>query len=122
MKYVALFFCLFILSCSSDDDAADEGFICTEEFVYGLQVTVNDASTGSGLADVVITAREPGYSEILQATGTVGVYVGAGEREGSYTLTVEREGYQTVVTDVITVTSDECHVIPQTRTFTLAPL
>ena len=95
---------------------------CTEEFVFGLVITVNDAATGAGLNQVVITAREPSYSEVLAATTSAGVYQGAGERVGSYTLTVEKDGYQTVVTDVITVEANECHVITQARTFSLQEL
>lgn len=122
MKYFAFVLCLFLVACSSDDDSTPVDDACTEEFVYGLVITVNDAATGVGLNQVVITAREPNFSEILTATPTAGVYQGAGERAGSYTLTVELDGYQTVVTDVITVDADDCHVIPQTRTFSLEEL
>ena len=123
MKYFAFALCLFLVACSSDEDSTppDEES-CSEEFVYGLVITVNDAATGAGLNQVDITAREPSYTEVLVATPTAGVYQGAGERVGSYTLTVERDGYQTVVTDVITVEADECHVITQARTFSLQEL
>jgi hypothetical protein len=122
MKYFAFALCLFLVACSSDDDTTPVDEACTLEFVYGLVITVNDAATGSGLNQVVITAREPSFSEVLVATPTAGVYQGAGERVGSYTLTVELDGYQTVVTDVITVEADACHVITQARTFSLQRL
>ncbi|MFT6417322.1 MAG: hypothetical protein ACJARZ_002687 [Dokdonia sp.] len=122
MKYFAFALCLFLAACSSDDDSTPQDEACSEEFIYGLVITVNDAATGAGLNQVVITAREPSFSEVLVATPTAGVYQGAGERVGSYTLTVELDGYQTVVTDVITVEADACHVITQARTFTLQTL
>jgi hypothetical protein len=122
MKYLAIALCLVLASCSKDDTTTPMDEPCTEVFVYGLVITVNDAATGAGLNQVVITAREPSYSEVLVATSSAGVYQGAGERVGSYTLTVEKDGYQTVVTDVITVEANECHVITQARTFSLQEL
>ena len=48
-----------------------------------------------------------------------GVYVGAGERAGTYTLTVEAEGFEPVTIEDIVVEADECHVIGVSREVTL---
>ena len=48
-----------------------------------------------------------------------GGFVGAGERAGIYTLTVEADGFEPATVVRITVEQDVCHVIPVTRTVTL---
>ena len=49
-----------------------------------------------------------------------GGYLGAGERAGTYTLTVDADGFETAVIEDIVVDADICHVIPVTREVSLA--
>lgn len=93
----------------------DEGIACTQEARAGLNVTIKDAATNNylGLGTTVL-ATDGDYSETLQyMDGIVPTFAGAWEREGNYILTVSAEGYATYVSETITVTADECHVIPQ---------
>lgn len=113
-----LFFVLF-LGCNQNDD----GIACTQEARAGLNVTVKDAATNNylGLGTTVL-AKDGDYSETLEyMDGIVPTFAGAWEREGNYILRVSAEGYATYTSETITVTSDECHVIPQQVEVLLQP-
>jgi len=100
----------FNFSCGNNDDGID----CTEIFVYGLNVIVTDATNGVVLSsDVIVTAEEGSYSEVLTLINES--FVGAGERAGDYLITVVAEGYVSQTTGTISVelTDDECHVVPE---------
>lgn len=96
-----------------DGNLPPGGRACTAVFVYGLNVTVTDAATGAAVTGATLTLTEQGraYTEIL-AEIQPGVYVGAGERPGQYTLIVEAPGYRAQTITGIVITADECHVIP----------
>jgi len=99
------------LGCKSTDDG-NEPINCTEEFVFGLTVQVRDIDTGGIIVNnISVTATDGNYSEEL--VFNFDRFIGAGERAGEYTLTVEADGYLTLVSPVITVGADECHVIGQ---------
>lgn len=112
MKFLfSLFLCISLLGCKSADDG-NEPINCTEQFVFGLTVQVRDIDTGGIiLNNIVVTATDGNYSEELAFN--FDRFIGAGEREGAYTLTVEADGYLTLISPVITVGADECHVIGQ---------
>ena len=97
-----------------------DGQVCTEVYVYGVTVNVTDAQTGAAIEGATLTLHDGNYVEVMQPFPSGG-YVGAGERPGTYTLTVEAAGYQTVVIDSIIIQSDPCHVIPVTKSVTLQP-
>ena len=114
--FIILFASFF--SCGSNDN----GIACTEIFVYGLNVEVTDATNGEILiTDVIVTAEEGTYSEVLTLIDTS--FIGAGERPGDYLITVTADGYNTETTGTISVelTDDECHVIPEVVTIELQP-
>ncbi|UCD27644.1 MAG: carboxypeptidase regulatory-like domain-containing protein [Planctomycetota bacterium] len=91
----------------------DGDVICTMEFVYGVNVTLTDAQTGQGISGAVLTLIDSSGTEIMEeAPNQTGQYYGAGERPGTYALTVQAAGYQETSQQNIVVTSDECHVIP----------
>ncbi len=118
-KIVLILLALSVLACKSDDD----GIACTLEARAGLSVSVKDAETNNylGLGTTVI-ANDGDYSETLDyMEGIVPAFAGAWEREGNYIITVMAEGYVTYVSETITVTSDECHVIPQQVEVLLQP-
>lgn len=111
---------LLAIGCESSDDQ----IYCTDEFVYGLHVTVLDAGNGQPMADgVTVTAVQGSYHEVLyNLTGLDSTFYGAGERIGSYTLTVAKDGYHTYTTPTpIGVPANVCHVVPQAVTISLQP-
>jgi hypothetical protein len=121
MKKLFLFFLFstvfFISSCEDNDDQ----IFCTDQFVYGLNVIVLDASTGNPIfQDIEVKAVDGMYQEILQLVpGLEYAFVGAGERAGNYVVTITKAGYQTYTSAPIVLTRDECHVIPQSLTVNL---
>lgn len=121
MKKLVLF-CLIALtlSCNNNDDPGDVVTNCTEIFVFGLSIQVKDANTDAIiLQGITVTAVDGDYTEEL--IFNFDRFIGAGERAGTYVLTVEAEGYQTLVTDPIVVDADECHVMTQERSLSLQP-
>jgi hypothetical protein len=121
MKYVIpILIFLLVVSCKNQDD--DTGSLnCTEIFVFGLTVQVRDINTGGIILDnISVTATDGSYSEELAFS--FDNFFGAGERPGNYTLTVEADGYLTLVTPVIQVDADECHVITELVEIQLKPL
>lgn len=112
---------LFILSTCEEED--DKQIMCTEEARAGLNVTVSlgikSSLAGTG---VTVIANDGNYSETLSYYNELDpIFSGAYERSGNYILTVSKQGYQTYTSGVITVTRDECHVIPQKIHVTLLP-
>lgn len=90
-----------------------EPIICTDIFVYGLSVEVVDRTGGQPLADgATLTLRDGDYVESMTETFDGLTLFGAGERAGTYLVTVARDGYHTWTAANVVVTADECHVIP----------
>ena len=122
MKKLFLFF-LFstVFFTSSCEDNDDNQIFCTDQFVYGLNVIVLDASTGNPIfQEIEVKAVDGTYQEILELVpGLEYAFVGAGERAGTYVVTITKAGYQTYTSAPIVVTRDECHVIPQSLTVNL---
>jgi hypothetical protein len=122
MKKLFLFFLFttvfFISSCEDNDD---NQIFCTDQFVYGLNVIVLDAVTGNPIfQDIEVKAVDGAYQEILELVpGLEYAFVGAGERAGTYVVTITKAGYQTYTSAPIILTRDECHVIPQSLTVNL---
>ena len=48
--------------------------------------------------------------------------VGAGERPGTYDITITKDGFMTWTAENVTVTADECHVIPVSLDANLIPV
>ena len=93
------------------------GVPCTLEFAYGLTVHLSDAGTGAPISGASLILREGAYVETMQEIlpdFEPGTYVGAGERAGTYTLTVQAAGYEGQSIEDIVVTADICHVTGRT--------
>jgi len=120
MKFLYFGILLIFLSCSLNN--TDEN-PCTEEARAGLNITVKDAVTNQLLSScITVIAKDGTYTETLEFfTGNNPVFSGAWERAGTYIITVSGVGYTTFVSDAITVTADECHVIPQQLQVILQP-
>ena len=121
MKKLFLFFLFstFLVTTSCED--TDDQIVCTTQFVYGLNLIVLDASTGNSIfQDIEVKAVDGPYQETLELVpGLEYAFVGAGERAGTYVVTVTKSGYQTFTSAPIVLTRDECHVIPQSLTVNL---
>jgi len=116
MKTLMLSFFILCAGCFCNGDDDEDFRICTEQFVYGLNVTVtNAASNGVITNGIVVTASEGDYNEELINHSNTDNFVGAGERPGNYIISVTGAGFETFTTGIITVamTDDDCHVIPE---------
>lgn len=120
MKAILLCSLFVFLSCTSNK--IDE-IQCTEEARAGFNITVKDAVTNQLLSSgITVIAKDGTYTETLELfTGNNPIFSGAWERAGTYIITVSGVGYTTFVSDAITVTADECHVIPQQLQVVLQP-
>ncbi|WP_291137567.1 hypothetical protein [Flavobacterium sp. UBA7663] len=123
MKKLLLIIALFPFLLATQCDDEDNGIACTEEARAGLNITVKDAETNVYLNEgVAVVATDGSYSEALISFDVAEpIFSGAYEREGNYTITVSKTGYVTFTSEVVSVTSDVCHVIPQQRTILLHP-
>jgi hypothetical protein len=116
MRFIVLLALLLYTQCNKDKSPN----FCTEEFVYGLNVTVKDANTGVLVTEnITIIARDAEYEEQLITFEGIDNFLGAGERSGNYILEVNAKGYENYTSEIIYVDSDECHVIPQVLEITL---
>jgi hypothetical protein len=115
-----ILFSSFLLMTGCDNDEQNQ-IVCTAQFVYGLNVIILDSTTGNPLfQDIEVKAVDGTYQELLELVpGLEYAFVGSGERIGTYTITVTKDGYQTYTSVPITVTRDACHVITQTLTINL---
>lgn len=92
---------------------------CTADFRYGLNVTVVDSVTNAPPASALLVART---GTVVDSVGPVAPQplvlngpptlqlAAAGERPGTYDLTVRAPGYREWTRTGVKVTADECHV------------
>ena len=94
---------------------------CTEEYRYGLNVTVVDSLTGASPSSAMLIARDGAFVDSVGPqttfiTGPQGQPVllvsAAGERPGTYDVTVRSPGYLAWTRAGVQITGDECHVDP----------
>lgn len=108
------------LACSGDDD--NDGVNCTLEARAGLTVKVTDAESGAILQEgVTVTAIDGGYEEVLMPMEGTNDFAGAWERQGTYIVTVVKDGYIDFTSEPVTVDADVCHVITENITVALQP-
>lgn len=102
----------------------DDTIFCTLEVKAGLNVKVRLGDSNSFATEgITVMAKSGSYSELLlpYPDKENPYFSGAYEKAGVYSLTISKSGYQTYVSDLITVSSDCCHVIPQTLDVVLQP-
>jgi hypothetical protein len=92
------------------------GSACTTEVVPGIAVAVRDQATGAPAATGAVGTITSGtYSERMRLIGSDNgeplVLGGADEREGTYTVRIEKTGYQPWEQSNVRVRQDICHVI-----------
>lgn len=120
MKFLYFGILFIFLSCSLNNTGE---IPCTEEARAGLNIAVKDAVTNQLLSSgITVIAKDGNYTETLEFFNANNpVFSGAWERQGTYIITVSGAGYVTSVSETITVTADECHVIPQQFQVALQP-
>ena len=98
----------------------NDGIICTAEWVSGVTVNLTDAATGEPITGATLTLTEGDYTETMENPGS-GFYSGAGERPGTYTLTIGATGYESQTRTDLVVHDAPCHVIPVELDIALTP-
>jgi hypothetical protein len=92
--------------------------ICTDSFLSGLEVTVEDSLTGAPSASgAQLIAQDGAYADTVSYAPNrpdldAQPLRSAGERPGTYTVSVRKPGFFEWVRSGIVVTADECHVRP----------
>jgi hypothetical protein len=93
--------------------------ICTDEYRFGLAITVVDSVTASPPATAILIARSGTF---VDSVGPIAPYLidvnaapvlilySAGERAGKYDVTVRAPGYKDWTRSGINVSRDVCHV------------
>lgn len=112
MKKFTVMLAVLAFACG-DDDQGSNGYPCTEEIIYGLKVSVKDAISGEFLnaGVTVIATNADGESEELYTFSEVTPeFYGAAEAEGTYIITVTKEGYDAYTSEPVTVEGGRCHV------------
>ncbi len=88
--------------------------------MFGVTITVTDATTGQPIREGISGRLQEGsYSEDMEHFDNR--LLGAGERAGTYTATVNGTGYEQWTESGIVVTADECHVRPVALEARLTP-
>lgn len=98
---------------------------CTTDFRYGVVVEVRDSATGAPAADGArLIARDGAYadtSDQLPFTEPL-ILQAAGERGGTYHLTVQKSNYREWTRTGVRVREDGCHVVPVRLVAPLQPV
>jgi len=99
------------IGCSSP---TANNIVCTDIFIVGLTVTVQDSVTGApAYAGATVIARDGTYADSASrpanSTDTFPLPL-AGERAGTYDVTVRESGYLDWTRKGVQVTRNECHV------------
>lgn len=105
---------LLASACSGRAQAGDPdgpGTMCTMEARSALAVTPMDAVTGARVTGAVVRVTDGTHSENLAEFD--GVYSGAHERAGTYTIVVSHPDYRQWQRAGVVVREDECHVITE---------
>ena len=120
----AAILCLLSAGCA----VSGSPVVCTGQFVYGLGVQVQDSVTGAWIASgATLTARDGAFVDSASARGSGPEWdaqplAAAGERPGTYDVTVRREGYRLWTRSGVQVEGGTCHVRPVQLVARLQPL
>jgi len=121
MRHLFIVCCLLtFISCGGDDQEELEEALCTTEVVPSFSITIRNNTDNSLLEGVDIVAKDQNFEATLTEISP-GVYTGPDERVGDYFLIIQKENFQTIITETFNVTEDECHVITVVRSYTLQP-
>ena len=121
MKLMLLIIFIILFSgCREETTSEGENITCTLVAIYALKIEVFDQETGSAIScGASALIQDIDYEEeVVNKSGssckiTLSL-VGALERDGTYTVTVSKEGYNEWTQSDIVVTKNICHVNPIT--------
>lgn len=83
---------------------------CTAEYVYAVRIQAVNGLSGEPIKGVSGWVQEADFVDSLEVPGTGGHAYAAGERPGTYSVSVRAPGYQPWDTAGVVVTADACHV------------
>lgn len=86
--------------------------VCTDQLVYGIEVTVRDSTAGELLSvEPTGVLTDGSYRETMEAVGTSTLW-GAPERPGTYDIEITAQGYRTWNRQGVEVEMERngCHV------------
>jgi hypothetical protein len=104
------------LGCSGPPGSTSP--VCTMEYRYGLSVHVKDSLTGAAIASgASLVVRDGAFKDSVSHPGgrpelNAFPLVTAGERAGTYQISVSKPGYLPWSRSNVRVTANECHVNP----------
>ena len=99
------------LVASTACDAITGGQICTTEARPAVSVDVRDSTTGApAVRNAIIVASLGAFADTASSSIFDGPYGLAHERPGTYTVTVQKQGYRQWSLSGVRVTKGECHV------------
>ena len=114
---------LLLAACQDAVEPVDgrlaEGVLCTANIAAGIEVEVVDARSGAYVArgargtvrdGAFVGVMAPARGRGIPPADTLVSLQGAFERAGTYTVTIERDGYQPWQRPGVVVTRNVCHV------------
>jgi hypothetical protein len=110
--------CIALLAATACSGSTPTGVACTEIFVYGIAIKVQNAATGAPITDsAAVRVTDGSYVESYNYLGQPdqpanGVVSAAGERAGTYAISIRKNGFAPYDTAGIKVTRNVCHVNP----------
>jgi hypothetical protein len=108
---------IMVSACDGDPVA------CNQQAVPAISVSVQDSASGTPAGrGARIIAKDGAFADTARATASYdGPYPLALERRGTYTVTVEQQGYRTWSQSGVSVSQDRCHVRTAALTAKLQP-
>ena len=116
IKSIPIMACITMIACNAEITSEGDFIACTTVFAPALKVDVFDKNTGfPGACGVTVMLKDGDFFEKLtHAAADVCdesfTFSGAGEREGTYDITVTKEGYVDWYQYDVAVSSNLCHV------------
>ena len=116
---IALVATVVVSACDADGNPV----ACTAQATAGIAVSVQDSASGTLVGrGARIIAQDGTFADTARATTAHdGPYALAFERGGTYTVTVEQQGFRTWSRSGVSVTRDQCHVRTAALTARLQP-
>lgn len=120
--------CLALAFAGCSDPTEPDVIACTGQFVSGIVVEIIDENNGLFIAEGARGAvRDGAYLDSLTAfeftsTGVMRSRQAAGERTGTFQVSVSHGGYEDWILENVKVEEDGCHVIPRRLRAAMIPL
>lgn len=115
-RWRSLAVCVGVLAATACSGSTPTGLACSANYVYGLSLEVRNAVSGAPITDSAsVVIRDGSYVESYGYLGPAGQPLSgrlsaAGERPGTYSISIRKAGFAPYDTTGIKVTGDVCHV------------